>query len=111
MMAGRSVSVSGDSAITASAGDRVENCFTVRSALLEPPGGNLRFSDRLDQIPFSHRRPAGDLLFLRQLVELLAVAVLQRVSRLAAAPPAAGGLLPESASRLCRQARDRPLAS
>src|SRR5947208_3763403 len=69
-----------------------------------------RAADRVDQVPLPHLRAAGDAALLRDLVELLAVAVLELVTGLAAAAAAAGGLLAELAARALRQIRDRALA-
>src|SRR5438045_4183515 len=68
-----------------------------------------RAPDRLDQVPLAHLRAARDVLALRNLVQLLAIAVLERVAGLAAAPAAARRLLPELAARALRQVSDGAL--
>src|SRR5919197_996571 len=40
-------------------------------------------ADSVDELPLAHLRPAGDALALRDLVELLSAAVLERVAGLA----------------------------
>src|SRR5919198_1981075 len=66
------------------------------------------FADRLDQLPLAHLGAAGNPFLLRELVELLAVPVLEPVTRLAAPGPSARGLLAELAPRARRQVRNRP---
>src|SRR5438552_11540767 len=68
-----------------------------------------RAAERPDQIPLAHLRAARDALLLRELVELLAVPVLERVARFAAAAAGLLRLLDEAAPRALRQVRDRPL--
>src|SRR5919204_4831381 len=58
-----------------------------------PLAGSTRPADRLDQVPFAHPRAGGDVSLLGDLVELLAVAVLERVPGAATALPAARRLL------------------
>jgi hypothetical protein len=64
---------------------------------------------RLDQIPLAHLRAAGDVLVLGDLGELLAVAIVERTARQAAALTTTGSLLTEFAARAPRKARDRAL--
>src|SRR4051812_46859990 len=49
-------------------------------------------ADRVDELPLAHPRPSPDALLLGDLVELLAIALLQRVACLAAAAAAPSGL-------------------
>src|SRR5919198_6368019 len=67
-------------------------------------------ADRLDQIPLAHLRAAGDVLVLGDLVQLLAIAILERMPCLAAALTTASRLLAELAARALRKPRDRALA-
>src|ERR671930_645228 len=67
-------------------------------------------ADRLVQIPRFYRRAAGDVLVLGDLVQLLAVAILQRTARLPPALTNTGRLLAELAARALRKPRDRTLA-
>jgi hypothetical protein len=66
-------------------------------------------SQRVDQLPLPHARAAGDVALLRELVQLLPVAVLERVSCFPAAPRALSGFLLEPAPGPRRQMGDRPL--
>jgi hypothetical protein len=64
-----------------------------------------RAPDRLDQVPLAHPRSSGDVLSLGDLVELLAVSILQLARR--HGPPAAAGLMP-SLSRPARRVSGYP---
>src|SRR5437763_10473129 len=68
-------------------------------------------ANRVDEIPLAHPRAAGDVPFLRDLVQLLPVAVLQRVTRLAAAPGALARLRLQPAPGALGQVRDRPFGA
>src|SRR5215218_9744907 len=67
-------------------------------------------ADCLDQIPLAHLRAAGDVLVLRDLVQLLAVPILQRATGLATALATPSRLLAQLAARALRQPGDRALA-
>src|SRR6266511_2710041 len=84
-------------------------CFS--SGILNPlqVSGSAALADRLDQIPLAHLRTAGDVLVLGDLVQLLAIAILERAAGLAAALTASGRLLAELAARALRKPRDRAL--
>src|SRR5207237_699794 len=71
-------------------------------------GRSAGFADRADQIPLAHLGAAGNLLLPCEVVELLAVPVLERVPGLAAPLPPPRRLLAELAPRALRQVRDRP---
>src|SRR6184192_4015397 len=71
--------------------------------------GLSSLTDRVDEIPLAHLRAAGDALLLRDLVELRAVAILERVPRLAAAFPPSLRLLLQAAARTRGKMGDRPL--
>src|SRR6266508_5564935 len=73
-------------------------------------GWSTSLPDRLDEVPLAHLRAALDALLLSELVELLAVPVLQRVTRLTAALPGSRRLLAQPPPRARRQVRDRALA-
>src|SRR5207247_986773 len=75
-----------------------------------PSVRSARPADRADQVPLAHLRAAGNVLLLGDLVELLAVSLLERMPRLAAALPSLRGLLAELAAGARGQVRDRPLA-
>src|SRR6266516_1207069 len=66
-------------------------------------------ADRVDQVPLAHLRAAGDAFLLRDLVERLAVAVLQRVTGPAAALAPARSLLAQAAPSGRREVGDRSL--
>src|SRR5919201_4989879 len=68
-------------------------------------------ADCLDEIPFAHLGASGNPLTLRDLVELLAVPVLEPVARLAATLASPRGLLSELAPRRLRHPRDGALAA
>src|SRR5437773_9896555 len=72
---------------------------------------SARLADRLDQIPLAHLRAAGDVLVLGDLVQLLAIAILERAAGLAPALTASSRLLAELAARALRKPRDRALPS
>src|ERR687898_1053234 len=69
-----------------------------------------RTPDRLDQIPLAHLRSTADVLPLRDLVQLLAVPVLEAPPGLAAALTTLGCLLAELAASALRQVGNRLLA-
>src|SRR5439155_3180749 len=81
-------------------------CF---SSGISTPFRSAGIADRLDQIPLAHLRAAGDVLVLGELVQLLAIAILERVAGLAAALPASSRLLAELAAGALREPRDRAL--
>src|ERR671931_538942 len=84
-------------------------CFF--SGISTPPSScSAALADRLDQIPLAHLRAAGDILVLGDLVQLLAIAILERMPCLAAALTTAGRLLTELTARALRKPRDRTLA-
>src|SRR6266516_1070511 len=56
-------------------------------------------ANRVDQIPLAHPRPTRDVPVLRDLVQLLPVAILERVTGLAATPRALPSLSLQSAPR------------
>src|SRR5207248_8352179 len=66
-------------------------------------------ADCLDQLPLAHLRAARDVAVLRELVQLLAVAILECVPGRAAAAGALASLGLEPAPRALGQMRDRPL--
>src|SRR5206468_828871 len=74
-----------------------------------PCPGSATLADRLDQIPLAHLRAAGDVLVLGDLVQLLAIAILERTAGLAPALTASSRLLAELAARALREPRDRAL--
>src|SRR5919204_1776228 len=83
-------------------------CFF--SGISTPPSFcSAALADRLDQIPLAHLRAAGDVLVLGDLIQLLAVAILERVTCLAAPLTTTGPLLAELAARALRKPRDRAL--
>src|SRR5881396_381966 len=66
-------------------------------------------ADRLDQIPLAHFRAAGDVLVLGDLVQLLAIAILERAAGFPPALTASSRLLAELAAGALREPRDRAL--
>src|SRR5437867_3369710 len=76
---------------------------------LGPLSCSAPLANRVDELPLAHLGPPGDPFLLRDLVELLPVAVLQRVPGLAAALAATPGLLLEASPSALRQRSDRPL--
>src|SRR5581483_2059252 len=69
----------------------------------------LALPQRLDQVPLPHLRAAGDVPLLRQLVELLAVAVLERGGGRTAATTPLLRLLDEAPPRPLGHVGDRAL--
>src|SRR6266567_5077587 len=67
--------------------------------------------DRLDQIPLAHPGPAGDVLSLCDVVEILPGAILEVVAGLPAAGPGLRGLAAEILTHRLRQVQDRLLRS
>src|SRR5215217_1350023 len=67
-------------------------------------------ADRLDEVPLAHLGATRDPLTLGDLVELLAISVLQPVSRLATAPASSRGLFAELPPRRLGHVRDGALA-
>src|SRR5205823_2251373 len=66
-------------------------------------------ANRIDELPLSHLRPAVDLLVLCDLVQLLPVAILQRVTGFAPAPAAAPRLFLQTPPRTLGKRGDRAL--
>src|SRR5919204_3435004 len=75
-----------------------------------PTAGSARPADRVDQIPLAHLRAAGDVALHGDLVQLLAIAVLERVPGPTATLPTPRRLLAESAAGRSGQVGDGSLA-
>src|SRR5215208_6145847 len=71
----------------------------------------MRAANRLDEVPLAHLGTTRDPLPLSDLVELLAIPVLQALPGLPAAPTSSRGLLAELPPRRLGHVRDRALAT
>lgn len=67
-------------------------------------------ADGLDQIPLTHLGAAGDVSFLRDLVELLSRTIFEFVAAFSAARPCLCGLPSEVSARFLGQVGQRSLA-
>src|SRR4029453_3822825 len=76
---------------------------------IRAPFRSAALADRPDQIPLAHLRAARGVFSVGYFVQLLAVALLERMACAAAAPTASRRLLAEFAARALREARDRAL--
>src|SRR5919197_1585750 len=71
---------------------------------------SARLADRVDELPLPHPRAAGDVFLAGQLIELLAVAIIERVPGLASSSTALARLLLQPAPGALGQVRQGALA-